>query len=597
VIILIILGLIQALILPGLICSYYLKDIKPIDRIIFASTTSLIINYGVVWLLYILNIYSQTSVLVLMLAELVILFRMRTLFFKDVVDAYQNTRDFIIRCRDTKSVSFYFVLFVLFCTYYFYLLKANGFLTVFTHWDAVVSWNRWAVELYDGTFKGSRGYPLAVPILWSIVYVVADETNLQTFAKYICVYWPFLGGLSLFASGRFAPKLKNALALSSIFYLYLLSKGSHTIDFVFSGLVDPFMAAFGALFVYLALFISSRSKNQYAGYKTAVTFALLSLAGAALVKLTGVILLFDFVCLIGFLLVYKETLERHRRHLFWLCIAALLLATHWYVITTFYWRDWQLIAQYDSLQDPRVWLRPYLHLSLFGQTFGWLFIGLALIGAFTSRRALALFCFVILPLFIFCAVTVGYDLRATFIVFAPVSVLAAAGIFYVFNVVAKVCEQISTPFASKPNSQIYVSVFLVVLASSVIVGGLTHVFSRDKVLSSNTEKRAAANDFGNAGNKRLLQIFEAEPDARIISCWQTPFGLPGAKGRFIPSGNCTVTLLEGWLTDPKIKYWLYRDEGNPSQLLTPEVVGQVLAKQHVPIRAEPLGSGFILYSK
>jgi hypothetical protein len=411
------------------------------------------------------------------------------------------------------------------------------------------------------------------------------------------VYWPFLGGLSLFASGRFAPKLKNALALSSIFYLYLLSKGSHTVDFVFSGLVDPFMAAFGALFLYFALFISSRSNYQYAGYKTAVTFALLSLAGAALVKLTGVILLFDFVCLIGFLLIYKENLQHHRRYLFWLCIAVLFLAIHWYVITTIYWRDWQPISEYDSLQDSRVWRRPFLHLSLFGQTFGWLFVGLAAMGVFSSRRALALLLLVIVPLFIFCAVTVGYDLRATFIVFAPASVLAAAGIFYVYNVVAKVCGQISVPFARKPNSQIYVSVLLVVLASSVIMGGLTHVFSRDKILSSNTEKRAAANDFGSAGNKRLLQIFEAEPDARIISCWQTPFGLPGAKGRFMPSGNCTVTLLEGWLTDPKIKYWLYRDEGNPSQLLTPEVVGQVLAKQHVPIRAEPLGSGFILYSK
>ncbi len=596
-IVLIILGLIQALILPGLICSYYLKDIRPIDRMILASATSVIINYGVVWLFYILNIYSQTSVLALMLVELLVLFRLRTLFFKDVVDAYQSVRDFISRCRDTKGASFYFVLFVLFCTYYFYLLKANGFLTVFTHWDAVVSWNRWAVELYDGTFQGSRGYPLAVPILWSIVYVVADETNLQTFAKYICVYWPFLGGLSLFACGRFAPKLKNALALSSIFYLYLLSKGSHTVDFVFSGLVDPFMAAFGALFVYLALFISSISNSQYAGYKTAVTFALLSLAGAALVKLTGVILLFDFVCLIGFLLIYKENLRHHRLQLFWLCIAVFFLAIHWYVITTFYWRDWQLIAQYDSLQDPRVWLRPYLLLTLFGQTFGWLSVVLALIGAFSSRRALALFCFVILPLFIFCAVTVGYDLRATFIVFAPASVLVAAGVFYICNVVAKVWEQISVLFDRKLYSQIYVSVFVFVVTSFVIVGGLTHVFSRDKILSSNAEKRAAANDFGNGGNKRLLQIFQDEPNARIISCWQTPFGLPGAKGRFIPSGNCTVTLLEGWLTDPKIKYWLYRDEGNPSQLLTPDVVEQVLAKQHVPIRAEPLGSGFILYSK
>jgi hypothetical protein len=131
----------------------------------------------------------------------------------------------------------------------------------------------------------------------------------------------------------------------------------------------------------------------------------------------------------------------------------------------------------------------------------------------------------------------------------------------------------------------------------LVLGGLTQVLSDDKILTSNTEKRAAANDFANGGNKRLLQIFESEPNAQIISCWQTPFGLPGAKGRFIPSGNCTVTLPEGWLSDPRIKYWLYRDEGHPSQLLTPEVVAQVLAKYAGPIQAESLGSGFVLYSK
>ena len=131
----------------------------------------------------------------------------------------------------------------------------------------------------------------------------------------------------------------------------------------------------------------------------------------------------------------------------------------------------------------------------------------------------------------------------------------------------------------------------------MFVLGLTAVMSRDKVLISNTEKRVAANDFAEGGNKRLLQIFEAEPKARIISCWQTPVGLPGAKGRFIPSGDCTGTLLQGWLADAGTKYWLYRDEGSPTQLLMPAVVAQVLAQSPVTIHAEPLGSGFILYSK
>lgn len=596
-ILLIILGLAQALILPGLICSYYLRDIRPVDRLILASTLSLVINYFVVWGLYLLDIYSQATILAIMLIEVGVLLKLRVLFVKDIVDVYKSAHDFIVRCRGAQTISFFALLFLLFCIYYFYLLKANGFLTVFTHWDAVVSWNRWAVELYDGTFQGSRGYPLAVPILWSIVYVVSEETNVQTLAKYICVYWPFVGGLALFASARYAPKLKNVLALSSIFYLYLLSKGSHTIDFVFSGLVDPFMAAFGALFIYFAAAVSSKVIADHKEFKAIVAAVLVSLAGGALIKLTGVILLFDFICLICIFTLYKKQFQQCRRYILVISAMVLFLAIHWYLITTFYLRDWQTISQYDSLQDPRIWMRPYLHLSLFGNTFGWLLTGFAVIGAFSSRSALAVFWMLVLPLFAFCALTVGYDLRATFIVFAPIAVLASAGIFLVYYASIKVFDQALIWFRVTPNLRAYAPAVGIALVSLAVLVGLTHVLSRDKILSSNTEKRAAANDFGFAGNKRLLQIFEAEPNARIISCWQTPFGLPGAKGRFIPSGNCTVTLLEGWLTDPNIKYWLYRDEGNPSQLLTPDVVTQVLAKQSRPINAESLGSGFVLYSK
>jgi hypothetical protein len=385
--------------------------------------------------------------------------------------------------------------------------------------------------------------------------------------------------------------------LSSILYLYLLSKGSYTIDFIFSGLIDPIMAAFGALFVYYAVFIAAQKTLQQPEYKKIVALALLSICGSALVKLTGVILWFDFICVICFVLFYSKQLQQHKRYFLFAFVATIILAIHWYALTTVYWRDWQHLAQYDTLQDPRVWLRPYLHLLLFGSTFGWLFVVLAVIGACASRNAVALLCLFVAPLFIFCGIAVGYDLRATFIVFAPIALLAALGVSSIYQNFVKAYDWLSTTVSASPLLATYAPFALAVITCALVLGGLTQVFSQDKILSSNTEKRAAANDFANGGNKRLLQIFESEPTAQVISCWQTPFGLPGAKGRFIPSGNCTVTLPEGWLSDPRIKYWLYRDEGHPSQLLTPEVVAQVLAKHAGQIRAESLGSGFVLYSK
>jgi hypothetical protein len=596
-IILIILGLLQALILPGLICSYYLKNINFADRILLASTLSLISNYVIVWCLYLLGIYSQTSLLVLIAVELLLLFKLRSSFRADLKQAAQCVYTFIVNAIKTKAISAYGLFFILFCIYYFYLLKTNGFLTVFTHWDAVVSWNRWAVELYEGTFQGSRGYPLAVPILFSIIYGISNETNVQTLAKYICVYWPFLGGVALFCCGLHVPKIKNVFAVSSFFYLYLLSKGSYTVDFIFSGLMDPFMAAFGAIFIHHALWVTAQQNIERLEYKKIVALGLLSIAGGALVKMTGIVLLFDFIVVTGCLIFYDKQLQQHKRYFLLFFFGVLVLAIHWYALTTFYLRDWQPISEYNSLQDPRIWLRPYLHFVLFGSTFGWLFVGLVLSGLFYSKRTCVLFVLLLLPLFIFCGIVVGYDLRATFILFAPISILAALGLSLIGKSFAQLYGGLITAITSRSRPSAYVNLAIVVAVVTVLLGGLTVTMSRDKILSSNTEKRIAANDFAEGGNKRLLQIFEAEPKARILSCWQTPVGLPGAKGRFIPSGDCTVTLLQGWLADAGTKYWLYRDEGSPTQLLMPAVVAQVLAQSPVTIHAEPLGSGFTLYSK
>lgn len=596
-IILILLGLIQALILPGLICSYYVKNIDYRDRIVLASALSLLLNYLIVWFLYGFNLYSQQSIFIVLAIELLLILKLIPSIIQDLSTCYNHLINTLNAIAKTKTVSLYFLLFVLFCVYYFYLLKTSGFLTVFTHWDAVVSWNRWAVELHDGTFQGSLGYPLAISILFSIIYTIANESNIQTLVKYICVFWPFIGGIAIFVAGLHASRFKNLFGVAALFYLYLLSKGSWTIDFIFSGLVDPIMAAYGAIFIYSCLLLISSNTRQHPQSNKIIALVTLSIVGSALTKMTGVILVLYFLLFIYFIFIHNNKLKKSNSFLISLFIISIILALHWYILTTFYWRDWKVITDYSSLQDSRIWIRPYLHLVLFGSTFGWLFTVLIFVGLFSSRKIFLSSLLLITPLFLFCSVTVGYDLRATFVLFAPFSILAALGIAYISQELSKLHTHTSRLLSSSKKISLYSSVAIGLIAFISIPFALMTFMPNDKILSSNTEKRIAANNFASNGNQRLIKIFESEPDSRIISCWQTPFGLPGAQGRFIPTGNCTITLLQAWLADDNIKYWLYRDEGSSSQALTPEFVAEYLSRQPIQIQSEALGSGFVLYSK
>ena len=597
-IILILLGLIQALVLPGLICSYWIKNIDYRDRIILTSTLSLLLNYTIVWFLYALNIYSQQSMFILLGIEFVLILKISRYIAEDFKNFYQHALTTLKTIIRTKTINIQTLLFVLFCLYYFYLLKTSGFLTVFTHWDAVVSWNRWAVELHEGTFQGSRGYPQAISILFSIVYTIANETNIQTLVKYICVYWPFLGGVAIFNCGIYLPKFKNVFGVAAIFYLYLISKGSWTIDFIFSGLADPFMAAFGAIFVFSALLIFSPITRKHPQFNKIIALTSLSIGTSALIKMTGVFLFFYFIFILFiFFVIHKSNFKIHRAFYITSLVISTLLVLHWYVFTTFYWHDWQPISEYNSLQDPRIWIRPYFHGVLFNFNFGWLFTLLVFTGVFLSLKLFVIFLIFISPIFLFCSITVGYDLRATFILFAPLSILAAFGLFNFYHYLIKLFIKINRLLNSSHLLSMYGPLLIALIVLIPLLVGLTHIMPDDKILFSNTEKRIAANDFADNGNRRLIKIFENEPDARIISCWQTPFGLPGAQGRFIPTGNCTITLMQGWLADKNIKYWLYRDEKNSSQALNPEFVNEYLSRQPVQIQSESLGSGFVLYSK
>ncbi len=57
--------------------------------------------------------------------------------------------------------------------------------TAFKLWDAVVSWNKWAVNFSDNVLSSTRRYPLLIPANFSITYSFLRNSEIQIFAKSI----------------------------------------------------------------------------------------------------------------------------------------------------------------------------------------------------------------------------------------------------------------------------------------------------------------------------------------------------------------------------------------------------------------------------
>lgn len=54
----------------------------------------------------------------------------------------------------------------------------------FVDWDALVSWNRWAIELYSNKYYPmNTGYPILFPAIWSLIYKMQGNFVINIFAK------------------------------------------------------------------------------------------------------------------------------------------------------------------------------------------------------------------------------------------------------------------------------------------------------------------------------------------------------------------------------------------------------------------------------
>lgn len=632
-----ILGLMQALFIPGFLISSVISKytkLSIVDNLLIATPLSLVLNYFIVSILEGLHTYTQPVMLLIIGAELVALLVVLARQVSPNSAMTTATGDYIKESLPNKHYLTAFLNVLAFGLLITIYRESAG--SVFEWWDAVASWNRWAKEWFDQSRGGTAGYPPGVPILYSLVYKLAGTTNVQTIAKLVASYFPFFGLFCFWRLGRLQGRLALASSIAGIIFVYLLAAGMK-VSFVFSGYVDPIMAALGA-FVLYALFISTEcTASGVTGQERKYVIALMTIAvsSIAMVKQSGV----PVALLFALMTAYSFRRELSRDKGYWAGLALIfgLLVTHYYVFSYLCLNG--LPRAENLIKERQLFLRPYSAFKLLLTATGkwlWLLVAGSL---FVDRWSRWIFFVLIVPLFLFWALLVSYSLRTAFVFFPWLALLAGIALakvadidrpkFIIFFLVCYLLfgeAYLLHPDIAQPEwvMRISAQLYLLYFAGDMIVKNYASRFqfctarrvplvimgiialclavlpffkSADSLIAENTLKRIQSNDKG--FNEKLSKLFEQDSKAKMISCWQMVLNIPALEGRFTAVGTdnnftCGPYSVTIWLARPDIEYLLLWSVFDKNLL---QETRELLAIKGISFTEENLAKHFTLFKK
>ena len=157
---------------------------------------------------------------------------------------------------------------------------ANEVPGVFSAWDAVVSWNRWAQDWYQGNLpRNTYGYPQLVPGAWATTYVWLGSARIESWAKGLMALFP-LAVIAIFFDMCVRLRSWAALVAIAVWVAVLMRVFPELID---SGYVDIPVSFFILLTAYVLLLVRNNCLSTRHGF----TFAAMAAAGAVLTKQSG----------------------------------------------------------------------------------------------------------------------------------------------------------------------------------------------------------------------------------------------------------------------------------------------------------------------
>ena len=309
-----ILSVVQIALLPGYILLLFLKvkTESTIQKFIYIFALSLFVNYSLVAILTLLKLYTNTTLWLVIILELIcllILLKARKIKlisdfkFSVAVQEYLSVfKNFSLRLKIVAGLASTIILF------YFALFIAN-FGTIFYFVDTVnlIHWNTWAKDFANNIlpYKSSH-FPQLIPANWSISYVLIGNSDINFFPKSFMPLF-FFGNLLMFLD--LAIWKKNYTYLIGLIIYGLFAPIIYSLVFIADGNADLPVSFFAFLTFYTYLKLS---KNKFETTDRILFF--LFAATTAATKLAGfyIFLFASIISLYGFIKYWREIKKSHK---------------------------------------------------------------------------------------------------------------------------------------------------------------------------------------------------------------------------------------------------------------------------------------------
>lgn len=332
-----IISILQMILIPGLIVCLTIKLAGGGLKIFISSfCLSLTINHFVVLLLTTLNLYTRNILFIFFTCECLILTHLivaRKIFITNVCE---YNKDLFIAISNeivtSESISKMrkILLIVIVCTLLIFLLClfVTNIGEIFNTWDAICSWNRWAVDWANNKFPSiTWHYPQLLPTNFSLTYLFINDSSIQFFAKFIMPLFPLV--LLFMFLDLYLKSKHDGFILGSLFAILNLILFNTVIQMV-DGYADTPVACMG--FAGFYLLIENRYQTDDFSRRTNVIIGSILIAGAALTKQAALIL----IVLYPLFVILEYEISGYRktglgRQLFMALILPLFLILPWYI--------------------------------------------------------------------------------------------------------------------------------------------------------------------------------------------------------------------------------------------------------------------------
>ena len=512
-----VLAVLQVCFLPGLLIVRIFKNLSFLQKVILAFASSLLFNFYFVWFCTLLGIYNRPVCLGLIAAEIIALFAFWKPWESKSLAVFWPSLNPQV---GPKSRVFYWLCIL--CIGAALFVIAERFSYVFLHSDAILSFNRWALDWYSGQIpKLSWHYPQVVPAAWSFVYQCLGRTDVQIFSHAVMPLFPMMALLGYIDLSFHARKAKLYLLAGALFIGFI------AFDLVifdrnfWFGTADLAAACLG--WMSLSIFLKGL-KN-----KEEVVAASLCLVAACLTKQSGLFLLAAYP-----LLWFAEHKRNNYRFLLKAGLLCILLISPWYLF-----KQYHIWVGSDLSEVQKVTVELFRGATFFqriefalvrlvnisGGVFGLVMVVLlATLGSVRhSEKFIA--AFFVVPYFLIWAVFFSYDRRNLLFIFPALCILVSGGLLFFFF------SRLDLHL-NKIRSHVSRNAVILGAAGVTILLAVSPALNLDVFLERQSYLQRS---IGSPRiNEKIYALRKEHPDAHILTNYYVLKFLPDLQASFIP---------------------------------------------------------------